>query len=263
MKVALCLSGMPRHVTEAWPLIKKNFVDVYNPDIYSAFWVDKVGEDQKQEAVGTYQNIGMGEYKKLVNPVTFSFIDYDESTILTLKQINKTKFQDFGMKDPVSHRGIGAFYLIESANNLKKQGELLRGKYDVVVRSRSDNMFYEPPKLKNLKPNVVYMSICSCSFGINDVLWYSDSETADKFTRPFSFVQGFDFRQLRSEYFPHEVIYKIIAKMQGIEIEFTMDNHCIYKYAIKEGQEDKHIRDGLYLTKNGWVGHPGFRPMMG
>lgn len=263
MKVALCLSGIPRKIKECWPHLKKNFIDIYNPDVYSAFWIDKVEEDKKmRKDIETDKIIDAEEYKKLVNPTSFAFLNYNEATVSSFKSIDKIKFKDTDSKYMVAHRGIAACYLIELANNLKKTGESLFGKYDVVVRSRSDNVLYSVPDLNNLEPNTIYMPVYNCALGINDMFWYSDSETADKFTQPFSFIQGFDFRQIRVQSLYQEYFYKIIAQMRGITIKFTYDNQQIYHYTIKEGEKDKHIRDDLYLTKNGWVGHPGFRGMM-
>jgi len=263
MKVALCLSGMPRQIKESWPLIKKNLVDVYQPDIYTSFWNDCLEEDQQQPLLGKYKNTSLDEFKELVKPTAFTFTNYDDVVVNSLKNVNKERFHKFGMKEPISHRGIGAFYLIESANNLKKQGELIRGKYDVVIRSRSDLLTYNVPDLHNTKPNTIHMSIHNANGGINDTFWYSDSKTADKFCTPFSFIQDFDFRQLNSKYFPHEVVLRVIAQIHNIDFELNADNQITYKFSIKPWEDDKHIRDQLFLTKNGWIGHPGIRSLLG
>lgn len=40
MNIALCLSGQPRSVEQAYPYIKKNVLDIVDPDVYVHAWVD-------------------------------------------------------------------------------------------------------------------------------------------------------------------------------------------------------------------------------
>ena len=43
MKVALCLTGHFRTFDYVFPYLKKNILDVYNPDVFGFVWSDSLG----------------------------------------------------------------------------------------------------------------------------------------------------------------------------------------------------------------------------
>jgi hypothetical protein len=45
MKLALCLSGMPRHFKESYQSIKENLIDLYDTDVFIDIWNDKISND--------------------------------------------------------------------------------------------------------------------------------------------------------------------------------------------------------------------------
>ena len=45
MKLALCISGMPRHFKECYESIKENIIDLYDTDVFIDIWNDKISND--------------------------------------------------------------------------------------------------------------------------------------------------------------------------------------------------------------------------
>ena len=146
MKVAICISGLPRNYKQGFKELKKWFLNKYDCDIYIHTWYDiesvfETGHDYLEKK-------------------TYSFTQKDYDKILTLYKPKAHEFQIPIPFDETDIRGshlkyklhniLSAAYSIQACYNLVKESGI---EYDYIIRYRFDLQFtkYVSPKCIFLK----------------------------------------------------------------------------------------------------------------
>jgi len=192
MKVALCISGELRtfnnyHVIE---YLNKYMLDYLNPDIFLSIW-DHIG-------VSLHQTENFEE-------ISNSFTEEELKTIYpNLKGINIENLEYWKNNDPnknvlqvykdwennkTIHWGVATcvpqFYKLYDSYRMKKKYEEENNfKYDIVIKTRPDNLYTNYID-KNVESNTIYHNNngpagWSHPNRIYDVFFYGNSETFDK-----------------------------------------------------------------------------------
>ena len=162
MKIALCISGQPRHYEIGYFSFTKAILNKYNPDVFIHTWYDKdkVGQvydrsdpaERREETQNLiYDDIPEG-INNLYRPKVFIHepqVQFNlRDTGFTLAEHSITPFRLYSQK-----------YSIEKANDLKSEYEKENGfKYDWVIRARFD-LDYDLMNLDLSKYNKKYIYV--------------------------------------------------------------------------------------------------------
>ena len=142
MKVALCLSGQPRHLIECYPKIYKNVIEKLDCDVYAHIWWDNEYQNKKYmwHSTSQYANEDLGKL----------FLDlYKPKKFIIEKQINfKTDFckkHNLETWDNVSEKHLDIFTpgvifaLMSQTYSMMKSSQLTSTEsYDCLIRCRTD-----------------------------------------------------------------------------------------------------------------------------
>lgn len=136
MNISICLSGMPRNVSNSYNWLKTSVLDVLDANnikwnIFVSTWQDK----NTQEFIDTYK------------PSRYEVEIWDDEMIdkLGWKQMKK---YDVSTKPNL----LGMFYKIYKCNELRKKYELENNiKYDIIIRARTELKFNTTIDLKELE----------------------------------------------------------------------------------------------------------------
>jgi hypothetical protein len=232
MKLALCLSGMPRHFKECYQSIKENLIDLYDTDVFIDIWNDKISNDlnhlNTQEGVRPLdENVNFNDICNLYKPKNIRIEEYNE-------EVNKgfvNLFPDLMEHGRVNYRYYSFYYKVFSCKNLKLNYErLFNQKYDICMRIRMDcfilNKFIIPDSIND---NEVYMPFLANQNGVNDQIWYSNSQTFNKICDLFPNLHN--FKQFLP--YPSETwlkIYLNAINVNPIMQEPKINNFILYKY---------------------------------
>jgi hypothetical protein len=171
MKVALCISGMPRSFKRCIDSLRRNFIDIYQPDIFISTWRSELRDDLFPESDTPEELID------LLQPKKFDIEIFNQARQATFETNPFKSFADQGGRS-VS-RMIPMYYKIFAADThrfiYERENKI---KYDLVVRARSDLLFHSAVVLEPLPPNVVAFPTKNSTSHVNDQLWYSSAETA-------------------------------------------------------------------------------------
>jgi hypothetical protein len=179
MKVALCLSGQPRHAIKAFKFIKKNIIEVNDTDVFLHINFDEnntyIEKSHKDNGVCNAPKNICEQLIKLYNPKKVMVekqkefknpnIKIDE--IRTNNLINMNKKQNWNKKQANEHDikcVYSMFYGIYKCNELKEMYALENGfVYDYVIRLRFDVYPNRPLKCSDYDPNYIYTFDGKCS----------------------------------------------------------------------------------------------------
>lgn len=164
-KVAICISGLVRSGVRAH-ICFKNFFDYLNADVFYHTW----DSDAEQ----------LSQIKNLYNPI------------------------DYLVEKPKPEGSMGSFgsmlYSIMMANELKKKHEIENNfRYDLVIKTRFDLAFPNGSKFPShgVFPRTIYSSSPNDGInhtdtehhGINDVLFWGDSQSMDIVTNTYMYYK--------------------------------------------------------------------------
>lgn len=185
-KIAICISGELRYYDH--PLVidgYNKFLQQFNPDIFISAW-DHIGQSMNHGYIDP-------TIKKEVNnqiPNNIKQI-YGNVTSIEIENYNNwfeklnNKEKEFYNNTEFNSRTINSYtqlYKIYRANLLKKQYEEANNMtYDIVIRTRPDNLFISSIDL-NLNPNTIYNINLLNTFYPNriyDIFFYGDSKSMD------------------------------------------------------------------------------------
>ena len=142
MTVALCFSGHLRSYKNAYASIKKNIIDVCNPDVYIHCW-DKEGYDGvRGDALSINRPVDIDWLQEYYKPVTLCIEP------MPYWQHNFVVKPNIGLRHPQIPMGI--FYGIYKANSLLSQP------YDIVIRCRPDLMLYHSIDLATCQDGIAF-----------------------------------------------------------------------------------------------------------
>mgnify|MGYP003676164788 FL=1 len=194
MKTAICISGQPRQINEAYDNIKKNLIDPYSPDIFIHLWLDPI--NMGQDLINSWgKNVGEVEYGVLSNV-------YDKYKPKKIKVENQIPFKHVdNLPKEVKEKNenyhfnmVSMLYSINEANNLKIQYEIENEfKYDIVVRNRFDLELRSDINLLTLNLNEKIYCLKDCPYynGVNDQFAVGNSENMDILSSTYKDLGGF------------------------------------------------------------------------
>ena len=181
MRVALCLSGMPRSFKRCADSLFKNFIDIHTPDIFISTWKSELVDDAFPET-DTVE-----ELLDIYNPIKFDVEIFNQRRQATFESNPFKGLSDQGGRSV--GRMLPMFYKIYLADLhrfvYEKEHQFT---YDVVVRCRMDLLFDGPVPIEQPIPNVVYFPIKNSTSHVNDQFWYGDSATATQMCALYYFV---------------------------------------------------------------------------
>jgi len=231
LKVALCLSGMPRDIHLTWPFFQKNLLSHYEVDIFGAFWTDPLNKDNHNEFPDRiHSHFTESEFINLCSPKVSKFIEFNHIFHDKLNEINYKKLGLVGIEPIKNYHSLCMFFMIEQADRLRREYEKLLDRYDVVIRCRPDLYLENIPNLHNLNEKTVYMSKYITLPGFNDTCWWSTSNTANLFTDLFTFFSQFDFSQIQTKILEPEHIIQIYLQINKIQLSWTDDQQIITRF---------------------------------
>jgi hypothetical protein len=194
MKVALCLSGEFRFFENDY--IKKgmgNFLSVLEPDLFISTW-SHIGKSMNHQITNKTENKDNQDfienyiYTNFKNIKKFELESFD--FWLSSLGKNKKKIIDDITLDYRTINSLPQLYKIEKCNLLKKEFELENNfKYDVVIRSRFDNLFVDELDLSFVGKSNIYNINLGGNFYPNrvyDIMFYGDSISMDIISETYS-----------------------------------------------------------------------------
>ena len=131
MRIAICISGLPRSFKRSYPLLEKVFLSKYNCDIFISTWDWQVNQIQKKQEtrdqfgrsipiVGTHwwpQDGNVTEFIELFKPKQLEIEIFNDDT-LELK-FNYSLYQKYG----INNSFLPMFYKAWRANELRLEYE--------------------------------------------------------------------------------------------------------------------------------------------
>lgn len=191
MRTALCISGQLRSFDN--PAILKNLykhiIEPLKADVFIDTWYDRGDSFYAQSAkinpkYDVRENIEANKVQELYNPIMMKIEDFRYwKENLIPQDLNRNI-----IKNGVPYiGGTAMFYKIFGANNLKTEYETENNfKYDLVIRSRFDLIFYKPIEddyLKNL--NVLWNNngpAIYMNYRVHDTFNFGNSNIMDTFS---------------------------------------------------------------------------------
>ncbi len=135
MRIALCLSGLPRQIEETFPYLKKAILDRYKVDVFAHTWLEdpwRGTSEEKYLAPKTEYEARMNEATKILKLYQPKSFHIDQYHIR----------QDFYLSNPnylLYTRYCSMLESVYLANEMKKRYEEQNHfKYDCVIRCRYD-----------------------------------------------------------------------------------------------------------------------------
>lgn len=235
MKVALCISGQMRGYLKAYPSVKKNIIDVFDPDIFIHTWDDVGKSNNLHRRTLPHPMTHYIPRKFIDNQLDFlSIFTHFSSEISSQNVVNEAELQElynpkacvveksptpeefndfFGFKvpskmvkkQPKAMWSRNLFYKIYKCNELKKDFEQRNNfKYDLVIRLRPDLSIGEviSPQIEKNTLYYRYLTI-NISYQIADQYFYADSYTMDRVCDAYSHIE-----ELWQQYDNKEVNHK-------------------------------------------------------
>lgn len=125
MKIALCISGLPRFVEQGYPSIYKNFIEPYDSDVFIHTWTKDVSPQLLTKIKELYQPVMME-----TNECHIPIYDY---TTLPYAWGSRPIYNMFSMHESI-YKANQLRKVYEEKNNIQ---------YDCVIRCRFDLQFQE------------------------------------------------------------------------------------------------------------------------
>jgi len=166
MKIALCFSGLPRHIELSYFDIRRYFIDGNDVDIYGHFWWNNSwqGKINRLHVAERFKNKDLiQEFIKFYNPkkiINEDLPDFDPNNINVEKYSNhqKESLYDKLMRSFVSYTYYTRYLSMKKVNDLVLDSTI---KYDMIVHLRPDLMLDTKinsfkREIENLNTNMIY-----------------------------------------------------------------------------------------------------------
>lgn len=154
LKMAFCVFGQPRTMEFCFPSIKKNILDVYNPDVFIC--------SNEQE----------NKMRELYNPVAIEIRSQESEEIvmgehkyrygITQPCPNQPKYPKYPAND------LSGMYKAWRCGKLLAEHEKVHGEYDVVVTTRFDNKFLYIQPITKPNKHSLYIPLIDANQGKAD-----------------------------------------------------------------------------------------------
>lgn len=190
MKIALCFSGQPRYLKEAYSGIYSNLIEKYSPDVFVHTWWDESMADKKMELSTTLSYNRTYYWEK--NTINMIKKLYLPKKIFYQPQINFKIYDNvnYELCNPQSVHSM--FYSLEKSNKLKKKYEEDNNfVYDVVIRCRFDTLF-DKFDINFYDIDMSYINCHVMNHNIpNDQFAISNSKNMDKYSSVYSNLEQY------------------------------------------------------------------------
>jgi hypothetical protein len=196
MKIAICISGLPRSFRRSYPLLEKEFLSKYDCDIFISTWDWQVNQIQKKQEtkdqfgnsipiVGTHwwpQDGDLDEFINLFKPEMSEIEIFDDDTLES--KFNYSSYKKYD----INNSFLPMFYKTWRANELRlnyqKQNNI---EYDLVLRTRADVSYDGVLPQKEIEKALLGHGFCRTSWQnpdtplgepehISDIYFLSNSE---------------------------------------------------------------------------------------
>jgi hypothetical protein len=200
MKIALCLSGLPRFISEAAPNIKSCLIQNYDVDVFAHTWYSQNqvmrtdGSDMwssfrytenPQDNIKQHYNIKDIIVEEPINFYSNSIL-HKYNFIPTL-EIFMSHFLTESGKEYYINMVHSMWYSIYKCNQLKLKFEQDNNiKYDIVIRSRFDTVFSNPIDFQRYDINHVNVANTAPDKQTRDWLAFSTSNNMDIYSNLFN-----------------------------------------------------------------------------
>lgn len=183
-RIALCLSGQPRSIKEAYPCIKKNLIDTNQQvDVFLHCWYnnEEIGkqfsntsETTREEGINIVEDNVPNWLKKMYQPVA-TLVEVQEDFSSKVKQ------EYLAARDKTNPFATFSMWTsIQRCNDLKKQYENDNNFiYDIVVRCRYDVALETPIVITDTETELHTSGYNSKTDIIEDIIFYAPSDTMD------------------------------------------------------------------------------------
>lgn len=190
MKIALCFSGQPRYLKEAYSGIYSNLIEKYSPDVFVHTWWDESMSNKKMELSTTLSYNRTYYWEK--NTIDIIEKLYSPKKIFYQPQI-KFKIYDnvnYELCNPQSVHSM--FYSLEESNKLKKKYEEDNNfVYDTVIRCRFDILFNAfDINFYDINLSYINCHVMNNNFP-NDQFAISTSKNMDKYSSVYSNLEQY------------------------------------------------------------------------
>jgi hypothetical protein len=177
MKTCLLLSGQIRDAEKWFPSIKKNLLDVYNPDVFISTWSnDPIVENETS----------ILRLIELYNPADIEIENFEEVSDEKLRSLMDKSFRTPPETKPLNV--FSMYYKIMKANELKNKFEIENNiSYDVVIRCRMDLNFIEQCPVLETTDDILYIPAGWDFYGgCNDLFAIGNKKTMDYYSSVFN-----------------------------------------------------------------------------
>jgi hypothetical protein len=273
MRIAICFSGTLRQFKSCYASFKTNIVDSNSCeiDIFVSTWKSKIRHFKKH----VNDEGGIDEMKSLYKPVSVNIEKYDHERRLQLYQ--ETQMQKFQSKAQEHHKckgkhrkdkcrfcgsnnihnQIGQLYNIWKANELKKQFEYENNfKYDLVVRTRFDNYFFNSltdSLVEQVSNGSIWIpygfdDLPEYGGGVNDQFAIGTSESMDIYSSMYTNMYDYCMKYALSEEgygVPHRTIL-VAADENNISVERFWLKYTLMKKLDLYKKRTKGITEEQY-----------------
>ena len=214
MKVALLISGYLRTFKENLPILKSRILEKFdNVDVY--IHITKNG-NKEDKYLNTSNDIDY--ISKVLNPVCL--LCEDNQVLSNNKQINNT---------------LNLWFKYHKLNEIKKENEEIKGKYDLVIKYRPDmNVITEDIFIGDIVKNVVYLPIESKidksklahkdDKYICDIFAYGNSTIMNYYFEIYEYLNILinEYKTNVSETLLHNYLLKYCIPFKKLDINYTM-----------------------------------------
>lgn len=232
MRVALCLSGLPREVEEGYQYLKRTLLDRYAVDVFAHAWLEDPYKNNSYQPPNTDYETRMKQALKvleLYKPKAFSLEEF---------HIKQDWYEAEGTDCLYGSRCCSQLESVYIANSLKRKYELQNHfKYECVIRCRYDFGLQDCLQLESydLANHVFIMDVGgNTEKHVNDHFAFSSSERMDVWADLFNHIQETGARVIAEDPYLAD-IYK---QRKGFP-----DNHDLYaKWNKMKGLNAKAVK---------------------
>jgi hypothetical protein len=223
MKTALCISGHMRTYKKTFESLKRNVIDILNPDVFIATWDElgfwggydhQIGFNNKENKININDIQNTFQPKKIK---VDKYEDFDEMFLNRSKNFesNKIWYNEIWYTRPKN--AISMYHKSNESVLLKQNFEIENDfKYDLVIKTRPDILYHEkiPSIISEYDGSLFYiLNKYTHHTGYGDIFFAGNSNTVDSFFNLYNDFEILFSKNLKfcpHEYVKHYLEYKSI-----------------------------------------------------
>ena len=247
MRIALCISGQPRFIKEAFPYIKKNIIDCNESiDVFMHCWFDEnevgkrfsnTSDTTREQGNGVIESDTITLLKKLYKPINIHFEAQVDFT-------NRIKPEYTATRDKTNPFATFSMWeSIKRCNDLKSKYETENNfVYDAVIRCRYDLKIESPVVIVGLADQTLYTSYHNPRTDIvEDILFYGKSGVLDTISLMIDQLDA-NFRKINR--WGNESLLAVHCQTNNV----TVNRNPNWKFTLARGK--RTLIDTLWYFKN-------------